>query len=80
LKQKRHGRAIDDFDMAIRLNPANVDALYMRALAFFSRGATEHSVIDMYRAVKGYQEVLRIQPDHAAAAAELNHIRDAGEK
>jgi len=51
-----HGRAIQDFDEAIRLNPSFRNA-------FFQRGDVYLTLQDYDRAIQNFDEVIRLDPD-----------------
>ncbi|MDR0308029.1 MAG: tetratricopeptide repeat protein [Chitinispirillales bacterium] len=59
-KKGSYARAISNYNMALKINPANVFVLFNRGLAHFYRG-------DNNRAVANYNAVLKIDPNNAEA-------------
>jgi tetratricopeptide (TPR) repeat protein len=55
-----YGRAIKDYDQAIRLNPTLGNAFYSRGLAYRHKG-------DYDRAIEDYNQALRINPKYVEA-------------
>ena len=62
----KYGKAIADYDEAIRLKPDYASALNNRGLAYFSKG-------DLKRAVADYDAAIKIEPD----AVRLNNRGNA---
>jgi tetratricopeptide (TPR) repeat protein len=56
----RYGRAIREYDEAIRLNPDFAEA-------FNSRGTAYHAKGQYNRAIRDYDEAIRLKPDYADA-------------
>ena len=51
---------IQDYDIAIRIDPRNI-------LAYNSRGAAYHQLSQPVRAIQDYDEVIRLDPEFAGA-------------
>lgn len=58
--QGKLDRAIEDYDLALRLWPAFADAWNDRGVAYRQRG-------DHARAIADFDEAIRLKPDHVAA-------------
>jgi tetratricopeptide (TPR) repeat protein len=58
--QGRLDRAIEDYDLALRLRPDFADAWNERGVAYRQKG-------DMPRALEDFNEAIRLKPDHAVA-------------
>ena len=58
--EAQYGRAIEDFDRAVRLDPDYPDAFNHRALAYAGLG-------DYERAIKDFDEAIRLDPNYAIA-------------
>jgi Tfp pilus assembly protein PilF len=60
LSKKDYGRAIADYDEALRLNPNYAASYFNRGVAYFSKK-------DYDRAIADYDEALRLNPNYATA-------------
>ena len=58
--EAQYERAIQDFDLAIKLDPDYPDAFNHRALAYAGQG-------DYERAIKDFDEAVRLDPNYAIA-------------
>lgn len=68
----RFDEAIEQFEMAIHLRPIDPDARFALAVVYHRRGRLDD-------AIKQYREVLKQNPGHAGAKANLDKLRHSGD-